>query len=148
MPYRSLLADPSGKNEWQTFGMLLCLYVGISEAFGGPNPGTLAAAMPEWGIRCWAVGLVVGALTTLFAVYYRWKQPDSGILIEGVGNANLALAGLIYTGMSLFVVHAARDLFSVLLVVSLTILATKRAWGRFKIIAEVRRTRKVIGDAS
>lgn len=84
--------------------LLFSLLIGLAYTLGSPPPQSLAAVMPRWNVRLWAVGLLVSGAAGLAGSMlplrlYRGLLVELGAMLIGAGALIVATAAIIqYTG--------------------------------------------------
>lgn len=81
-------ADPRA-----VFVLAFSVFVGMIALALDAEPGTLAAALPKWGVLVWGVTLVGGSATALVGM---WLQSVNGIIIEQVGSVAVSMSTTFY----------------------------------------------------
>lgn len=92
-------ADPRA-----VFILALSVFSGLLALAVEEAPGSLEAAVPDWGIVTWSLGLGLGSLLALVGLA---KDSVNGILVEQIGSVMVGAATLFYSGVLLAVVGGA-----------------------------------------
>lgn len=89
-------ADPRA-----VFILALSVFSGLIAFAADQAPGSLEAAVPEWGIITWSIGLGLGSLLALIGLA---RDSVNGIITEQVGSVMVGAATLFYASIALWVV--------------------------------------------
>lgn len=89
-------ADPRA-----VFILALSVFSGLGALVAEEAPESLAAALPEWGIFIWSLGLGLGSF---FALAGLTRDSVNGIIVEQVGSVMVAAATIFYSVIALWII--------------------------------------------
>ena len=61
--------------------LVFSLLIGIFYTFGAPPPTSIAALMPAWQVKIWAIGLLISGVTGLFSTLLN-PSSERAMLLE------------------------------------------------------------------
>lgn len=100
---RRVLVVAGRRRPHELLLLLFSLLIGLAYTLGSPPPQSVAASMPEWNVRLWAVGLLVsGAVGLAGAVLPlrldRGLWAEFGAMLIGAGALLMATAAIFQYG--------------------------------------------------
>ena len=96
--------EPTSRHPVVFFFLYLLMSSSLTIGLGAPPPGSVNEALPRWGVYLWAGSLFLGPALILWGL--RWqrrigRKSVDGALLEAVGMAMLAAAGILYSAAAI-----------------------------------------------
>jgi len=122
--------EPTSRHPVVLFFLGLLVVSSGTIAFGAPAPGSVNEQLPKWGVYLWAAALFFGAISILWGLKMQpliGKSSVTGALLEEVGMAMLAAAGILYA-VAAFATVGWSGVIPAGLVLGLSLACGYRAW--------------------
>jgi hypothetical protein len=86
----------SGRHPFEIFMLALVVLTSVPVFFGAaPEPGSIEAALPTWGVFAWQSILAFGSVGSLLGIF--WRDRATGLIMEQLGMAFVGVASVIYS---------------------------------------------------
>lgn len=133
--------DNARRHPYQVFLAAFMILVGIPILWGGPQPNSLGALLPDWLVYVWATTIVLSGGLILLAAMVRSNL--NALYLEGAAHLPLAISCAAYA-VAVIGVAGGSGLAAATMVAGMTVAALFRTRQVFR---GFRRIRRAISDA-
>jgi hypothetical protein len=130
----TLVPVPARRHPFQVFVAGLLMVSGISILAGGPQPGSLSAALPTALVYVWAAVVAAGGAMVVTAAIIK---PLPALYLEFIAHPPLAVMCLVYSTAAVFLAGG-RALVPVALLFGLSLAFAIRFWQTLKTFRALR----------
>lgn len=90
-----VLEGTEGRNPFEVFMLVWCVFVGSTLLLGAPKPGSVQELLSPWMVTTWCILLCIGGLVGLVGVWTR--ELILSLLVERVAMIVISPSGVLYS---------------------------------------------------